>query len=271
MERKGQLTLHALSKDRTLADNRAEPPQERHEGPATFMSRMVRSELEELNQDRTIFQWSKRPWVLATMLACCVAVLAWVFFFPSKPNAETQFELGKQKMESSKPEEWGAIWNEYLEPLSRDPDNPHQEDLQEFKQRIDDRFALRRALAGTKDTGLVTEGRRFYLRGLRLCREGDFDAARKVWQSVVDSFQGLESETHWVHLSRDGLAELDQIAPAVPRQDKALHAALERVRALRGKDKKEEAARILKGLTHLYQSDPSSAALIKQIESESNY
>jgi eukaryotic-like serine/threonine-protein kinase len=270
MERKGQLTLHALSKDHTMADNRAEPPLEPHEGPATFMSRMVRSELEELNQDRTLFQWSKRPWVLATMFACCVGVLAWAFWPQAKPSTEALFQMGKQKMESSKPEEWGAIWNEYLEPLNRDPANTHHEEIQKLKQKIDDRIALRRVLAGTKDGSPMTDGHKFYLRGERLCREGDFDAARQVWQSLVDSFQDIESEDRWVQNARDGLSELERIAPAAPRDDKALRAALERARSLKEKDKKEDSERIIKGLLHLYQGDPSSAGLIKQIEGERN-
>src|SRR5262249_7204633 len=159
------------------------------EGPATFMSRMVRNELEEQQRDRTLFQWTKRPWVLVTMLAGCIAVLVWTFWPKPRPDQEELFARGSQLMDSLNYEDWDKAWTEYLEPLSQDPRNTHREKLHEFEQRREDAAMLRRALPRGDEARARSDAHRFYLRGLRLCRDGDIDGAREVWQSVVELFE----------------------------------------------------------------------------------
>jgi tetratricopeptide (TPR) repeat protein len=268
MERKGQITIHGLPKDRTVADNEAIPG-EAVEGPATFASRMVRGELEEQRRDRTLFQWSSRPWVLAAMFACCVGILLWTFWPRPKPDPEELFVNARPLMNSTKPEEWEEAWDKYLAPLAEMEGQPHHEEIQEFRQKMDDQVNLRRALAGMKgESSPASEGQRFYQRGLRLCRLGEYDQARQVWQSLIDSFENVGSEARWVQLARAGLAELGSKAPAEPSNHEAALAALKKAKQLKKEDKKEDAQKILKGLYQLYEHDASAQAILKRVQDE---
>jgi serine/threonine-protein kinase len=269
LERKGRLTVHGAAKDGTLADNRDELPGEGHEGPATFMSRMVRSQFEKEKYESSFLRWINRPLVMVTMLACCIGILAYTFWPQRKPDPEELFAKAKASglMDSSDPQEWETAWNLYLESISEIPSNPHHEEIQAFKRKMDDRFAVRRALAGIRGNAPITDGQRFYLRGVRLCKEGDLDAARQVWRSLVTSFQGT-GEDHWVQLAQAGLIELDRKAPMAPRSDESFHRALERARELKKQDKKQDAEKILNGLLHLYRDDISSDDRLKQIDAE---
>ena len=270
IERKGQLTVHSLGKDSTLSENLQEVSDESAEGPATFVSRMVRNELlESQKQEGTLLQVIHRPWVLATMFAGCVGILLWTFWPKPKPDPEYLFAKGKDLMAMPSPEVWETAWNDYLEPLSRIPGNPHQQEIEEFREKIDDRATLRRALVGIKDTGPMSEAQRFYLRGLRLCREGDLDSARRVWRSVVSSFQEVKSEDRWVQLAQTALTELDSRSSASPRSEEAARAALKDARAMKEKDK-SKADKILQGLLYLYGGDPAFAELVKEVEAERN-
>jgi serine/threonine-protein kinase len=268
LERKGELTIHSVAKDKTLADNRGDVPEEGVEGPATFVSRMVRQELESQKQEATFLQWSKRPWVLVTMLACCVAIIVWTFLPQSKPNPEQLFAEGKARMASPNPDDWDTAWAEYLEPLSHNSNTPHHNEIQEFKRKIDDRSALRRALAGVQNGGTVSEAQRFYQKGLRLCRDGDFDAARNLWLNVVTSFQGIDAEDHWVQLSRTGLAELDHKAPPSARNDETARAALKRASELKKQGKDKEAEKVFQALIALYKDDPAAGNIVSAVEAE---
>jgi serine/threonine-protein kinase len=264
IDRKAQLTLHALSKERTLSDNH--PGETAGEGPATFVSRMVRTELEEQQRDRTLFQWTKRPWVLATMLAGCIGVLVWTFWPERRPDPEWLFEQGSFLMSSPNPDEWETAWNEYLEPLSRYPGNPHHDELEALKLKRADGVELRKAVSKVHESGPVTEAQRFYLQGLRLCREGDADGTRRVWQNLVDAFEGVDNETHWVELARAGLADLNHKASSQPRDDYAIQEALKRARKLEKQGKQHEANQIRQGLRYLYQADPTFAEILKRID-----
>jgi serine/threonine-protein kinase len=269
IDRKGQLTVHSLAKDGTVSENLGEVPDESAEGPATFVSRMVRNELQSQKQESTLLQIIHRPWVLATLFAGCLGILLWTFWPTPKPDPEDLFEKGKAQMAMPSPEVWDAAWTEYLEPLSRMPGNPHQQEIEEFREKIDDRAALRRALAGIKNTGPMSEAQRFYLKGLRLCREGDLDSARQVWRSVVSSFQGIKSEDRWVQLADAALTELDSKSSASPRSEEAARAALKQARDMKEKNK-NKADKILQGLLYLYGGDPAFSELVKEVEAERN-
>src|SRR5262249_51631649 len=126
------------------------------------------------------------------------------------------------------------------------------------------------ALVGIKGIGPVSDAHRFYLRGLRLCREGDLEAARQVWQSVVDSFKGNSSEDRWVELSQAGLNELSSKTTLGTHKNEAVRDALKRARSLKDQGKKSDAEKILKGLLLLYRDDASLSDVLNEIESERN-
>src|SRR5205807_5406669 len=67
---------------------------------------------------------------------------------------------------------------------------------------------LFRSLTGAKQAGASGAAERFYQRGLRLCQDGDPDAARRIWENVIRSFGDVESEQRWVRLSQEALREL---------------------------------------------------------------
>src|SRR5206468_4120784 len=117
-----------------------------------------------------------RAWVLVVLLALCLGVMVWGLW---PASAEYLYEHGAALMEKDDVADWETAWDKYLTPLSRQyPDNPYQEKLQEFRQKLDDgkaeRKAQRAAAAGSVP---VSEAQRFYLLGQRHLRDGDFAAA----------------------------------------------------------------------------------------------
>jgi serine/threonine protein kinase len=125
-----------------------------------------------------------------------------------------------------------------------------------------DRVALRRSLAAARNQSAA---QRFYQRGLSLCQHGDLEAARRVWSSVVRTFQGIASEQRWVQLAEEGLAELNQQGPAVEQGETSVREALQRAIQLRDQGKRTEAEAIWSGLEALYAGDSAADGILQEV------
>jgi hypothetical protein len=150
-----------------------------------------------------------------------------------------------------------------LEPLDHHQlDDNQQEELDRFRQMINDHDARRRARPRTSDS--AGEAQRFYEQGQRLYLAGDPIGARRVWNNVVSSFEGIEAEAFWVRLAKQGLADLDSRAPLEHRWD-SVHRTLERARQLRAEGKRQAAEAIWQGIEQLYQGDPSAKEILAEV------
>jgi serine/threonine-protein kinase len=110
----------------------------------------------------------------------------------------------------------------------------------------------------------ASETERFYKRGLRLRQEGDGEAARRMWQSLVDAYGAVPEEKHWVGLAREGLDQLTA-SSAHRQRPESFDLALKKAGDYESEGKKDEAAKIRLGLRELYRDDP---ARLKQIDSK---
>jgi serine/threonine-protein kinase len=266
LARKSQPTLLSGPADRTLAENRPEELPASDPGPATLMSRLVRDELERQKRGGPFQSLFNRPWVVVPLFLLCVGALVWAFAPRPTLSPEDLFTRGSQLMASADPADWDRAWSEYLEPLAQDyPSNPYHAQVEAYRQQIEDRAAQQRALASLKARLPAGEAQRFYQRGLRLCQEGDPEAARQLWQNVVRTFAGLESETRWVKLAEAGLAELARRAPPEGERRHAVREALERARRLRDQGRRRQAEEIWQGLEALYGGDPSAQEVLSEI------
>ncbi len=260
--RKGQLTQAGAAADRTLAD-RPRPRAESKEGPATFASRVVRRELEGEKYGGPVRQFFNRPLVLVALLAVCVGLIAWGLW---PPSAESLFQKGDALMQSEDPADWDTAWEKYLQPLTEKyPDNPYREQVEEYRRKVEEQAARRKAAREARSAAPASEGQWCYDRGLRLKQQGDEAGARKVWQALVDGFEGVEAERPWVDLARKELAgEGRPVKVGEGRWDQ-VRAALERARKLRDEGKRAEAERVWAGLEELYRDDPSAAAVLEEL------
>jgi serine/threonine-protein kinase len=220
LERKSLFTVAAGPSDRTVAENQSGelPPTE--PGPATLMSRAMREELDAHKRGSALWERINKVWVLLPLFILCVGVLAWGLWPKAVSSADELYAGGALLMASEDAADWERARDEYFEPLDRlYPNHAHQVEVARYRQQIDDRAALRRALRGIKLAEPFSEAQRFYLRGLRLCQEGDVGGAKAVWQNAAVAFAGVENEARWVRLCQQGLAEL--ASKALPEQGRA--------------------------------------------------
>jgi hypothetical protein len=170
-------------------------------------------------------------------------------------------------MASDDPENWERAWREYFDPLQRRfPDHSYQEDIRRFRDQLEQHRLHQQAkrLAGVGRP--VSEAQWFYLRGLRLCQQGEGTLAVREWENLIRSFRGVESEAACVRLAEEQLA-----APIEkPARDRwgPVHAALDRARQLRDEGKRAEADAIWSALEALYRDDPSAAGVLNRIRED---
>src|SRR5262249_22335160 len=124
LSRKGSRTAAGLESDATVAEHHVDLAGEGKPGPATLMSRLMRSELERQNRPNPLVEFINRAWVLIILLAIVVGIIVWTFWPLSD---EALFARGSELMASARPADWIRGWEEYLEPLSRRPDQPYAE------------------------------------------------------------------------------------------------------------------------------------------------
>ncbi len=252
-ERKSQPTESGMPDQATLAENRpGDFDPESVPGPSTLMSRLMRAELESQNRQGFLMRFLNRAWVLALLLVLCVSTIVWAFW---PLSADALFERGARLMASGRQADWQRAWDEYLGPLNSNyPDHPYQVEVAEFKKKID---------AARLGADIPSEAQRFFLQGQRLFKEGQFNQAKKVWDSVIQAFGGIDAETEWVERSQRALQELDTAATAKERRQ-SVRQALERADSLRGEGKQAEAEKIWSSLEILYHDDPEILAEISK-------
>jgi serine/threonine-protein kinase len=269
LERKGMLTEAGLPKERTVADNADAGLPNRGPGPATLMGELMREELHRQNERGPLSRWIHQPFVLIVSFLLVVGILAWTFWPRTPLPPEVLFQRGAERMQSDNPDDWDTAWAEYFEPLNRlYPDHSFRKEVEDYRHQIDDRAALRRALAGVRASAPASDAQRFYQRGLRLARDGDAERARRVWRDVVYGFRGVASERRWVHLAQEGLDALDQKSPAPVEQTGSAEAALERARSLRKENKRAEAEAVWQALEELYRDDDTGRDILRRVRED---
>ena len=251
--RKSDLTEASQRDEVTRADNKVELERLEDEiGPATLMSRLVRSELERQARGGPIARFFNRPAVLVSLLALCIAILVWTFW----PLSEQQlFDRGEALMKTGEMANMERAWREYFQPLQdRYPNHPYQEQVEKY------RLALEAARSPQ-----ASEAQRFFQQGEQLRQQGDFGRAKAVWQNVVAAFRDVDAEKEWVHRSERALIDLEKAA-ANPDRFKAVRPALDNAATLSRAGKRAQAEEIWTALEALYANDPGAAELLAEIK-----
>jgi serine/threonine-protein kinase len=270
--RKALHTNEGLATAPTLSENildklgKKDEEEEPEPGPPTLMSRLMRRELERMKHGGPLSQWFNTPWVLGPLFVLVMGLIVWGFWPKAKPDAEALFAAGVELMQSDNPEDWDRAQRDYFGPLLKYyPDTPHRDEVEQFRQLIDDRAGQRLAVRRLRQRGAPSEGQRFYQRGLQLCQQGDVDGARRVWRDLIRAFGAVESEQRWVSLSTEALADLEKWAPAAGRDESPAKAALEKARQLRDAGQKRKAEEIWSALEALYGNDPAGGEILKEV------
>jgi serine/threonine-protein kinase len=233
------------------------------EGPATLMSRLMRSELERQSRGGPVQRFFHRPVVLIALFVLAVSVLVYTFW-PMRP--ETMYQRGAALMSSSDPADWDRAWDKYLDPLERKhPNHPYQDEVAELRQRYEEKRAERLVERAARIAGPMTEAQRFFQEGLRLRQRGDEDGAQRVWAALIEAFKDVLAEQPWVRRAERERSAARAPKAAVERQWRPLREAVARARALRAENKKEEAGLIIEALRRLYRDDPVA---LKVLEAE---
>jgi serine/threonine protein kinase len=265
MERKSQRTVLIEHSQATIAEQGEAGPGADSPGPATLMSRLMRQELEQQKQGNVLSRWLSRPWVLLPLFLLCVGIIVWRLWLEPRPSPEWLFEQGSALMASDNPADWDKAWNEYLALLrSMYPDYQSQQ-VRAYAQQVKDGEALRRAVANITEAGPASAAQRLYQRGLRVCQEGDAEAARRIWENVVQSFGEVKSEHRWVRLSQDALALLGPRTKSAVQADDTVGQALQQARQWRDQGRRDKAEAIWKGLEELYHHDPAGEWVLREI------
>jgi hypothetical protein len=221
------------------------------------MSRLLRGGTADYRRGGLLSWALNQPWVLVLLLGLCVGLIVWGFR-RANPGADALFTAGAALMAQDDPAAWERAWSEYLDPLERRyPDHAYQEQLEAFRSRGKERLAQKRALAAARAAG-PSEARRFYQQGLKLCQEGNIPEARRVWQDLVITFDGIDAEQRWVSLAERGLKEL----PAADDRWDWVRETLQRARKL----PRAEAEKIWKAIEDLYRDDPSARPVLEEVQ-----
>ena len=265
--RKSERTVVVPSTQATVADHGEQEFPADNPGPATLMSQLMRRELEQQKAGNVLSRWLNRPWVLLPLFLLCVSLIVWRLWPETHPSADWLIEQARPLMASEEPADWDKAKSEFLEPLQHAyPEHPYQREVEEFEQKVDDHARQRRALTGVKHAGAISAAERFYQRGLRLCQDGDPDAARQIWENVIRSFGDLEPEQRWVRLSQEALRELAKQTSTSKHPDESVQRALRQARQWRDQGQPQKAEEIWRGLESLYRDDPSGSEVLREVE-----
>jgi serine/threonine-protein kinase len=267
LERQGDMTTAQTraGEQRTVASTsrpRGEPRPER-EGPATLMSRLVRAELDRQNYGGPIQRFFNHPVVLVVLFILCVSAIAWKFW----PDSEaTLYEQGVKLWSAEDPEDWDKAFADYFDRLQEKyPQSSHNDEIDEFREQLKDRKALRRAEQLAKHAPIEGEGQWFYVEGLRLRQRGDEAAARQMWTNLVQAFADVKSEQPWVVLARHELDKKDDAPLLDDNRWKPARAALAQARAFRDQKEPAKAQAIWASLEALYKDDRSATPIMDEI------
>jgi hypothetical protein len=212
---------------------------------------------------------TSRPIVVVPLFLLCIGALV-AGYYATRTDPEELWARAQPLMRSEDPADWERAWHDYLEPLSRDHPDRYADEIKAFRARTEPLAELRRAMAAGRAARYGSEAERYYHEGARLCAAGDFAAARRTWERVVLAYAGIESEAHWVELSRQAAARMPAQEGALhrPASAAALREALNRARTLKAADQVKEAVEILDALEALYRDDPDAAEIRVLIRKE---
>src|SRR5262249_14978574 len=144
------------------------------------------------------------------------------------------FHQASVLMAKDDPREWETAWQDYIEPLQeRYPNNPYQEQIEEFRQRINDWKSKRQAGRRPVETGPASEAHWFYLQGVRQRQQGAEEQAQQTWRNLINSFRDIPEEETWVRLSEKELSRPPRSAPSEDPRLRAVCSALDRAQRLR--------------------------------------
>jgi serine/threonine-protein kinase len=254
-EAKSSKTEAGQRHDPTRADNRLDFDDFANvAGPATLMSRLVRSELERQQYGGPLTRFLNRPWVLVTLLALCIAVLVWTFW----PLSERQlFERGEQLMQTGELVDMRRAWREYFEPLeARYPEHAYREQVQKYREQYENARSTE-----------PCDAQRFFQEGEQLRQQGNLKAAAETWRNLIVAFEGVESAKDWTQRAERGLLDLEK-ASANAEHLKQVREGLKLAVALRREGKLAEAEAKFAALEFLCRNDPSATSLLAEIRRE---
>jgi eukaryotic-like serine/threonine-protein kinase len=191
-------------------------------------------------------------------------------FYLTRTNPDELWSRAQPLMHSEDPADWEKAWTDYLEPLSRDYPDRYAEEIKAFRARSEPAGELRRAQSSGRAVKYNSEAERFYQEGVKLCQAGDFAGARRMWERVVASYSGVESESRWVELARQAAGRMTAQDGALKRPggQATIQAAIERSRSLRKENKPAEANAVLDALEGLYRDDPDAVEIREMIKKE---
>jgi hypothetical protein len=232
-------------------------------GPATLMSRLMREELEGQNKGGPLRRFLNKPVVLVLLFVLCAGSIVWGLW---PASAEALFQRGAALMRSEDPDDWETAWDQYFQKLGeRFPDHAHQEEVEQFRQRIEDQKAQKDAASAARKAGVLTEAHWFYEEGLRQRQQGQTAAAEQTWRNLVRLFGGVASEKPWVELARKELAGTGKPEPTAEQRWEPVRKALEHARQLRDEGKRGEADEVWRGVEALYRDDPSAQGILAEL------
>jgi hypothetical protein len=251
LDRKEQRTVVSAHVDATVVDTA--DGENRGPGLATFTSQIVRDVLDRDRAAGPLGRFFNHPAVVVTLFTVCVGLLVWLLW---PLSAAALYERGAALMRHDDPADWELAFEKYFEPLERKyPNDPHREQVEEFRRRLEDAKAERPGRAA----GGASEAQRFYLLGKRWAKEGDVAAAQRTWQNLVTTFQGVKSEQQWVRLAEKGLDGLREQLPAPDARWASVREALKQTRSPELPQSEKE--KIWKAVEELYRDDPSAGPI----------
>ncbi|MBM3980155.1 MAG: serine/threonine protein kinase [Planctomycetes bacterium] len=146
----------------------------------------------------------KRPLVVVPLFLLAVGALVLAFAWP-RMSADELYAAAQPLLASENPDDWDAAFEKYLDPLARKYPDQYKGEVARAREFVRDRRELRRALAEGAKPETRTPAERAYLRGLRLVRDGETDAARAAWEELVREHAPDDGARRWVELARTAL------------------------------------------------------------------
>ena len=169
------------------------------EGPATFVSRVVRAHLEEQIRGGIWSRMMRTPWVVGPMLGLVCVALTWVLW-PADP--QKILDQGIRLMASTDLHDIEKGWVECLEPLSQKPAGPKPpEGFEKYRAMYEQNCLAITALSRANSADIRSEAEWAYLCAKRLFNEGQIDLSHRVLRAIVIAYRGNRVEKPWVDKS----------------------------------------------------------------------
>ena len=134
------------------------------------------------------------------------------------------------------------------------PNHAHREEVDAFKQQLDDARATTNIDQTVSSHRQIAEAHWFFEAALRHRRRGDDAEARRLLEALIDAYRDTPSQRRWVRLAEQ---ELDLRPPlrGTPKTARVLQETIDRARRLEKEGNADEAKSIRRGLRELYRDD----------------